>query len=117
MTILTPVNQEMEASNTVPYAWGYEDAVNGDDNQGSSYFLFEDLDHYYEGYAAGLAKRQADETAPVVLDEIAFFEQALTAFRNGDVKSLAKLPDSVIEEIEDEEIGRIFCTHPSYRAW
>lgn len=111
MSILTAVNGKIETADTVPYAWGYEDAVNGDDAQGSSYFMFEDLDHYNAGYAAGLAKRKQDATAPVVLDEIAFFEQALVSLRNGTVKPFAVSSD--VDPLAAEEwIGNAISSAP-----
>lgn len=66
---------------------------------------------YQRGYFAAweYSEGLADDPLGMVAD--------LQALRRGDVKSLAKLPDEMIEAIEDEEIGRIFCTHPSYRAW
>ncbi len=102
-TLITPIDVEVAAV-AIPYRWGYDDAVNGDDAQGSAFFAGHSLAQYNEGYAAGLAKRKANAAAAEVA-EIEFFEQALATLRTGQVKPFAVLTNEALEEIEDEPIG------------
>lgn len=109
-TVIAPIDVEVAAV-AIPYKWGYDDALNGDDMQGSLYFVGCSLRQYNEGYAAGLAKRKANAEA-AEMAEIEFFEQALVSLRTGQVKPLAYMTAETLEEIEDEQIGEIFSRQP-----
>lgn len=108
-TIIAPIDVEVAAV-AIPYRWGYEDGLNGEDAQGSAYFAGCSLTLYNEGYAAGLAKRKANAEA-AELAEIEFFEQALVSLRTGKVKPLAVTSD--VDPLAAEEwIGNAFSTQP-----
>ena len=108
-TIIAPIDVEVAAV-TIPYKWGYDDALNGDDMQGSLYFAGCSLCQYNEGYAAGLAKRKGNAIA-AELAEIAFFKQALVSLRSGQVKPFAVQSD--VDPLAAEEwIGNAFSTAP-----
>lgn len=109
-TIIAPIDVEVAAV-AIPYKWGHEDGLNGEDAQGSAYFAGCSLAQYNEGYATGLAKRKQNAEA-TELPEIEFFEQALVSLRSGKVKPLAVMTNETLEEIEDEQIGEMFCRQP-----
>lgn len=109
-TIIAPIDVEVAAV-AIPYKWGHEDGLNGEDMQGSLYFAGCSLRQYNEGYAAGLAKRRANAAA-AEMPEIEFFEQALVSLRSGQVKPLAYMSAETLEEIDDEQIGEMFSRQP-----
>lgn len=108
---LPAVNLNWTVAESPAYAWGHEDATEGNDAQGSAFFVGAALAAYNDGYAAGLAVRK--QLAPAEeLDEIAFMEQALQTLRSGKVQPIAPLSAEQSEEISDEAIGEIFSTKP-----
>lgn len=112
-TIIAPIDVEVAAV-AIPYKWGYQDGLNGEDMQGSAFFAGCSLAQYNEGYAAGLAKRKINDTFEdeKTQAEIEFFEQALVSLRAGKVKPLAYMTNETLEEIEDEQIGEMFSRQP-----
>ena len=108
-TLIAPIDVEVAAV-AIPYRWGYEDGVNGEDAQGSLYFAGCSLAQYNEGYAAGLEKRKANAAAAEV-PEIEFFEQAIISLRNGTVKSFA-VASNVDPLAAEEWIGNAISTQP-----
>lgn len=96
--------------------WGREDALEGNDAQGSVYFPLESpaWHSYNSGYAAGLAVRKA-LAPPSELDEIEFMAQALDSLRSGPQVAMGYVQEAIIEidELAAEEwIGNAFSTAP-----
>lgn len=73
------------------HEFGLEDALQGEDMQGSVYFVGDALAAYNSGYADGLEQRRELEGPS---DELAFMAGVLESLRRGKTPAECKLADA-----------------------
>lgn len=76
------------------YRWGKEDSLQGEDMQGSVYFVGVALENYNQGYAVGVEVRLHLEGPS---DELAFMAGVLESLRPNGTPAECKLADQWLQ--------------------